>query len=126
LLDVAHNPQAAAVLDELLGDLFVPGRRLAVFGALQDKDVAGIARALDGRFDAWYLVDLASEARGFGDEALGDALQPVLGGVPVIRAGRPDEALEQVRRSAAPDDCVVVFGSFLTVGAAMNWLDRSG
>jgi dihydrofolate synthase/folylpolyglutamate synthase len=125
VLDVAHNPQAAAVLDELLGDFFVAGRRLALFGALQDKDVAGIARALVGRFDAWYLVDLASEARGFGVDALGDALQPVLDGVPVIRAGRPDEALEWVRRSAAPDDCVVVFGSFLTVGAAMNWLDRS-
>jgi len=125
VLDVAHNPQAAGVLDEMLGDVFIPGRRLAVFGALRDKDVAGIAQALRHRFDAWYLVDLASDARGFATGALAEALRHVLPNVPVIQAGPPEQALEEVQRSAAPDDCVVVFGSFLTVGAAMRWLDRS-
>lgn len=124
ILDVAHNPQAAAVLDESLGDMFIAGRRLAVFGALSDKDVGGIAQALQGRFDAWYLVDLSSESRGRSDHEIAQTLSGALESVPVIEAGTPESALSRVRDDAQSEDCIVVFGSFLTVGAAMTLLDQ--
>jgi dihydrofolate synthase/folylpolyglutamate synthase len=123
VLDVAHNTQAAAALDDLLGGLFVPGKRLAVFGALEDKDVAAIAGLLSSRFDAWYLVDLSAQPRGLAASALQDAISATLGDVPCAVNNGPVDAFETVSAAAGPDDLVVVFGSFLTAGAAVEWLD---
>ena len=56
-LDIAHNPQAAASLRDWLQSR--PKRpTLALFGALLDKDVAGVVAALDGVIDQWLLVPL--------------------------------------------------------------------
>lgn len=122
VLDVAHNTQAAEVLNDLLGDFFVPAQRVAVFGALYDKDVAGIVRVLRGRFDAWYLVDLSAQPRGLSADALAAQVSAELGDVPLVKGGPVEETLVQVVSQSAADDVIVVFGSFLTVGAAMTWL----
>jgi dihydrofolate synthase/folylpolyglutamate synthase len=123
VLDVAHNPQSVEALDAQLADLFVPGRRLAVFGALDDKDIAGIGQILRDRFDAWYLVDLSDQPRGLAAGTLESMLQPVLGGRSMVVAGPVASTLARVSIEAAADDLIVVFGSFLTVGAARDWLD---
>ena len=125
VLDVAHNPQSADVLDGLLGEFFVPGRRVAVFGALDDKDVAGIAAAVARRFDVWCLVDLSAQPRGMSATALVEALGSLIDESARITAGEPRDAFERAAALAEPDGMVVVFGSFLTVGAATEWLDRS-
>ena len=127
VLDVAHNPAAAAVLSDTLGDFFCSGRSLAVCGMLADKDAAGIAAALAGRFDAWYLVDLSKEPRGMSAAQLAERLRPVLGDTPVDTGGGVGQVMAHVAADAGAEDRVVVFGSFLTVGAAMDWLasDRS-
>ena len=126
VLDVAHNPQAAAVLSGMLGDFFTPGRRIAVCGMLADKDAAGVAAALAGRFDAWYLVDLSAEPRGQSATRLAESIRPVAGAVPLHVASTIDQTLGAVAAQSGPDDLVVVFGSFLTVGGAMAWLDGAG
>lgn len=123
VLDVAHNPQAAANLSEMLGDLFSRGRRIAVLGMLDDKDVRGVAAALRQRFDVWHLADLSAQPRGLSAEALARDLAPVVADCPVHRHPDVAAALSAVAAAAADDDLVVVFGSFLTVGAAMDWLD---
>ena len=41
ILDVAHNPHAAAYLAGRLKSLAKTGRVLAVIGMLHDKDIAG-------------------------------------------------------------------------------------
>ena len=48
ILDVAHNPAAAAVLARNLSALPSAGRTLAVCGILGDKDAGGVATALSG------------------------------------------------------------------------------
>lgn len=123
VLDVAHNPQAAGVLSDLLGDFFVPGQRLAVCGVLEDKDAAGIARALAGRFDAWHLVDLSAQPRGLSAQALAAAIAAETEEIPVLAQGALEQVLAGVSAQAGPDDVIVVFGSFLTVGATLAWLD---
>jgi len=123
VLDVAHNPQAAGVLDDMLGDFFTRGRVTAVCGMLNDKDVEGVAAALAGRFDAWYLVDLSDQARGCTSAALAERVAPVLSQVPIESGSGVAETLDRVVADAGPDDLVVVFGSFLVVGAAMAWLE---
>lgn len=124
VLDVAHNPQAAAALDDMLGDLFTPGRKIAVLGMLADKDAAGVAAALARRFDSWYLIDLSGHPRGRTADQLAEAVRPALDSVPVITGGWIDETLGQIAADSKPDDLVVVFGSFLTVAGAMAWLEQ--
>jgi len=121
VFDVAHNPQAAARLDDMLADDVVPGQRIAVFGALEDKDVAGIGSALSERFDRWYLVDLSAQPRGLSADLLRERLAGIVDTDKLQACG--DVATTLYDLQAAADDQVVVFGSFLTVGAAMDWMD---
>ena len=125
VLDVAHNPQAAAALNDMLGDLFTPGRKIAVLGMLADKDAAGVAAALAGRFDSWHLVDLSAYPRGRTAEQLAAAVRPALDRVPVITGARVEDTLTQINVDSKSDDLVVIFGSFLTVAGAMAWLERA-
>jgi len=56
VLDVAHNPQAAAMLAQNLADMGTYPATHAVFGMLRDKDIEGVCAALKGRFSAWYAA----------------------------------------------------------------------
>ncbi len=55
ILDVAHNPHAAAVLAENLDNMgFFPVTH-AVFGMLRDKDIGAVVARLGDRVDHWYI-----------------------------------------------------------------------
>ena len=58
VLDVAHNPEAAAVLAANLGDSGFAPETIAVFGMLRDKDIAGVVRAMAPRITRWHLATL--------------------------------------------------------------------
>jgi len=60
VLDVAHNPAAAqSVHDALL--LHYPDHQvLAVFSALQDKDITGIVTALAPAVSGWFCAELSA------------------------------------------------------------------
>ena len=58
ILDVAHNPAAAAVLAGALRERPGQGRTLAVLGMYRDKDAAGVATALAPVVTAWYAAGL--------------------------------------------------------------------
>ena len=124
ILDVAHNPQAAATLNDTLGDYFSRGRTIAVCGMLVDKDAAGVAAALAKRFDAWYLVDLSQQPRGLAAARLAELVRPALTETPLTIGSVVADTLADIAADAAPEDLVVVFGSFVTVGAAMEWLEN--
>lgn len=69
-LDVAHNPQAAASLADWLRQAG-GGPVQAVFGALADKDVAGVIGALQTQIEHWHLVGLdAATPRGLSAAGL--------------------------------------------------------
>ena len=120
VLDVAHNPAAAAVLAQNLRALPVTGRTFAVIGILADKDAAGVGAALKGAIDAYLAVGLEGE-RGRDAHALVQALQPALG-APLAAGAQIDAALAQARSLAQGGDRVVVLGSFHVVGPALQWL----
>jgi dihydrofolate synthase/folylpolyglutamate synthase len=119
ILDVAHNPQAAAELAANLAALPCAGRTLAVLGMLADKDMAGTIGQVSGAVDHWYPGGLAV-ARGATAAQLGDALAAA-----GVAAGRitphatVGAALAAARRAARPGDRIVVFGSFHTVAEAL-------
>jgi len=116
ILDVAHNPHAAARLRENLARLR-GGRTLAVCAMLADKDIAGVADTLADSVDAWFVAPLPGP-RGLTAQAMQAALRARLR-APVQACASVDAALEQAREQAGPDDKIVVFGSFLTVAAAL-------
>jgi dihydrofolate synthase/folylpolyglutamate synthase len=120
ILDVAHNPAAAEALAGQLASRSTSGRTIAVCGILGDKDIDGIAGALRGSFDAWIIVGLQS-ARAVPVNALAERLAKM--GVTVAGTAADVAAgCETAQTTARAGDRIVVFGSFLTVGPALEWL----
>ncbi len=58
VLDVAHNPNAVAVLTENLDAMGFFARTHAVFGAMADKDLPSMLKRIAPLVDCWYLCDL--------------------------------------------------------------------
>ncbi len=118
ILDVAHNPEAAAVLAENLAGMERYRRTLAVVGMLRDKDMVEVCRALRGRIDHWYAATL-DNPRGATAEAIARAIvQSGAGGV-IECFGSPGQALAAAQETAGEGDRIVVFGSFYTVAEVM-------
>jgi dihydrofolate synthase/folylpolyglutamate synthase len=116
LLDVAHNPAAAAMLAANLRELPVPGRTLAVCGMLGDKDVAGVLAQLRECVDDWYAASLVG-ARALDAQDL--ARRAIDSHVAMQPSGTVAEAMRRAAAAARAGDRIVVFGSFHTVGPAL-------
>jgi dihydrofolate synthase / folylpolyglutamate synthase len=117
VLDVAHNPQAAAALAATLKAHPCSGRTHAVFAMLRDKDAAGVADELRSQVHEWLLAPTGG-ARGLDAKSLADLV-----GAPEERSRCFDSvalALAAARGEAGPDDRILVFGSFVTVAEAMR------
>lgn len=121
LLDVAHNPGAARVLAAALEDLADGGRLVAVFGVLADKDLDGILEALCGVVDDWIAVP-AESPRALAQTALAARVANRCN-KPCRIVGAIDEGLRLAAELAAPDDRILVTGSFYTVGPALARLE---
>ena len=119
VLDVAHNPHAAAALAANLDAMSYHPYTHAVFGCMRDKDIGGIFKAMAPKVDHWHLCDLegsraatAAElesvlrANGYVDDADHS----------IHLHADPVAALRAAREQAGQDDRIVAFGSFLTVG----------
>jgi dihydrofolate synthase/folylpolyglutamate synthase len=119
ILDVAHNPQAAHALAENLATSGFAPETYAVCGMLRDKDIAGVLRELAPRVTRWHFATLPGP-RG----ASADALAAHLEKISVRKFASPAEALEAALGAASENDKIVVFGSFLTVGEAITWLNH--
>ena len=120
IFDVAHNPAAVAILAASLARLPRALRTLAVFAAMRDKDLAGVIAPLVPSVDAWFVTQANAE-RG----ATGDELREVLAacGAREIEVTPDVAASTAAARAAAPPGArVIVFGSFVTVGAAADAL----
>jgi len=124
VLDVAHNPQAANALAAQLADLFVPGQVHALVGMLRDKDMAQVLKTLAPRVDRWYLMDLDDQQRGASATELFAAL-PEEARDSAKLCGRPHTCLDDLEQRTGENDLVLVFGSFVTVGSAMDWLQSN-
>ena len=120
LLDVGHNPQAAAALAAALKAEPVAGRTLAVYAALADKDAAGVVEALQGQVDGWFLAGLEG-ARGQTAAQLRERLAQT-GAANATLSDTVAKALEAAVGQAGPSDRVLLFGSFHTVAEALPLL----
>ena len=125
ILDVAHNPQAARNLAANLSDSgFAPDTH-AVFGALRDKDLGGIVRALAKQITRWHLASLQGPRASTAAE-LARVLEAEGIKAPCDLHETPALAFEAARLQAGETDKIAVFGSFLTVAAVMHHLTTHG
>ena len=128
ILDVGHNPHAAAVLEQNLGNMGYFPYTYAVFGAMQDKDIAGVVARLKGEVDHWYLSALPT-ARAASTERLAQALreagvateEAADGSGTVRHFDSPEAAYAEALKQASENDRIVVFGSFYTVAGVMAY-----
>lgn len=126
ILDVAHNPHAAATLAQNLDNMGFHPYTYAIFGAMSDKDIAGILSQLTGRIDHWCLTDLplarAASAENLKKAVLDAGFQAADG--PDAQSSiecfsSPAEALGNASNRAGENDRIVVFGSFWTVAGIL-------
>lgn len=123
ILDVAHNPHAAAVLANNLDNMGFYPYTWAICGAMQDKDLVGIFSHLHDKIDHWCLTALptpraaspvqlegALRAAGYRDEPSRT----------VSAWSDPAAAYAYALEKANENDRILVFGSFYTVAGVIE------
>jgi dihydrofolate synthase/folylpolyglutamate synthase len=116
VLDVAHNPQSVGALAANLDAMGFFPRTLAVFGAMRDKDIAGLLPRIRPLVDVWHLCDLPTARAATASE-----LAAALGADAETHChASPAEAMQAAAAMADPTDRIVVFGSFFTVGGVLQ------
>ena len=126
ILDVAHNPHAAATLAQNLDNMGFHPYAYAVFGAMLDKDIEGIVTQLKTRIDHWCLTALPLPRAATGEQLkerlLEAGVHPEDGPnaeSSIMSFDSPAEAYANALSRAGENDRIVVFGSFLTVAGVM-------
>jgi dihydrofolate synthase/folylpolyglutamate synthase len=123
LVDVGHNPQAAAVLADALRNDPSAGRTFAVYAALADKDHRGVVEALAERVDGWLLAGTEETgARGLSGAALAQRL-PGTAAESARAHADVHSALQAALAQARPGDRILVFGSFHAAAQALQALN---
>jgi dihydrofolate synthase/folylpolyglutamate synthase len=128
VLDVAHNPHAAAALAQNLGNMGFHRFTYAVFGIMQDKDIDAVVEHMAPYVDHWCLAALPSPRSADVAElaALLEAKRPagaqegkLADEFSVKTFADPAAAFADATSRAGQDDRIVVFGSFYTVAGVM-------
>lgn len=118
ILDVAHNPHAAAVLAANLDQMEHVGETFLVLGMLRDKDIEAVCGKLAPKVDRWFVGSLPGP-RGAGGAEVASAARAGGARGPVTVSDTVALAFEQARVLASQADRIVVCGSFLTVAAIL-------
>jgi dihydrofolate synthase/folylpolyglutamate synthase len=122
ILDVAHNPHAAAVLADNLDNMgFYPVTH-AVFGMLRDKDIGAVVARLGARVDHWHIGSTLGPRGSSAAETAAIVRREVGGPAPPVITEHDSvaDAYVYTREHASADDRILAFGSFLTVADVMR------
>ena len=118
ILDVAHNPAAALVLaDKLIAQ---QGKTVAVAAVLEDKDWSSMVAQLNPAIDYWHIAELTGISRA----AKGQSLLKLLynAGIKGSLHDSVEQAFQLAIAKAGKTGNVVVFGSFHTVAAVLDFI----
>ena len=123
ILDVAHNRQAISALVENVRKIPCVGDTHVVIGMLKDKNHAAVFEMLAQIADHWYLAELHADRAASPSE-----LAAVLGKYDNSRNIKQfhtvSEALANAEACTRTGDRIIVTGSFVTVGSAIDYLKR--
>lgn len=121
VLDVAHNPHAAAALAVNLDAMgFFPVTH-GVCGAMEDKQLEAMFAHLSPMIDHWYFCDLPSPRAATAEQLQQRwQTQNTRQDSRSLTFKTPVNALQAALHNATQADRIVVFGSFYTVGDIME------
>lgn len=121
VLDVAHNPHAAAALALNLDAMGFFQTTHAVFGVMADKDIYTLLARLNPLIDKWYFTDLPTPRAATAADLMRDwQSQNTRKDCSGATFSNPVQALQAAIKAANPTDRIVVFGSFYTVGGILK------
>jgi len=123
IIDVAHNPQACTWLAEQVRQRAASKRVLAVCGMLSNKALAASFAPMVSVIDTWFLGECDTPRKATIAQmqaALQTASVKTCYTFTSIAA-----ALASARREANEEDLILIFGSFYTVGAALQEMDAT-
>ena len=125
VFDVAHNVESVERLVEaLLADRH-QGNTHMIFGAMADKPLHDMIRLMRPVASCWLLPSHANVPRAAQTHQLAADIRQLNPEALVSEYGSPMEAHEAALAISAPSDRIVVFGSFITVGAQLDCLQMS-
>lgn len=117
LLDVAHNPNSTHALVEFLNSHFANKKLHLILSCSRDKQYDEIGEILAPHFHSLTLTKYQNNPRSVEPQTLFDAIVSSCNNLATRTQiiVSPLEALQQVRQQAAPDDLIVVTGSFYLI-----------
>lgn len=121
VLDGAHNEHAATRLVSTWQEVYGEAKAITILGVLEDKDAAGILRALCGITSKFILVPVDS-SRTLATARLAELIAASAPGEPFLEAESLPAALEMVSAGgvAIDEGCrVLVTGSLFLIGEAL-------
>ena len=119
IFDVAHNPQAARSLSHNLKTHVVPGKTIAVFSILKDKDIFGVINELNLDIDDWFIAEIQNE-RAASIENISNTIQKINPSAHIEAFKNIQEAYQFASKEVTRNDRIIVFGSFFTVADIMK------
>ncbi len=122
VLDVAHNPAAAASVVEAFNERFSGAPVVMIFGALNDKDISKVVSTLNSLVQHWHCVQLDGSRATPVNELC--SLIETVGGSTTAHAqmaeawsSASEEVLAYNSSHPSTEAVVLVAGSFLTLTA---------
>ena len=123
-LDVAHNRESVARLAIALGQETEGQETHALFGAMADKPLHGMIELLADGVSSWHLPTHEEVARAAAPADLALLIKTISPKASVRCYPTPGMAFEGIQSASKPGDRILVFGSFVTVGAQLACLQQ--
>lgn len=122
LLDVAHNPAAAKLLFDKLHSLKITGKKIALVGFMQEKNIKDIVSYFVSEIDQWVVSSLPSQRSAKAEQLL-TALQEA-GAKNIQICANLAAALQEALQQAQNPDIIVAFGSFLLASEVLKFMEK--
>jgi dihydrofolate synthase/folylpolyglutamate synthase len=126
VLDVAHNEQAAQALADNVAAMGFHPRTVAVFGIMADKDIDAVIAAVKPRVDRWLVASLPPPRGATSTQLRARLAASGVAADAILAYEDPVAAYRAAREMASEADRILVFGSFLTVAAALAQVSGRG
>lgn len=122
VLDVAHNPAAAAFLAQRLALSEHKGNVFALMAIMADKDIAGVIDPLCDCVQQWLAAPLPQNSRAASPADVQALLQAR--GARASMTESVASGLQDLLNLSAPDDTILVLGSFFTVAEVLALVEK--
>ena len=114
IVDGAHNPAAADMLEDSVRKYFKDRRMFFIMGVFRDKDYPYIIRKLCSYAEQIIAIETPDNPRALPAEELAEAIRPCN---PHVHAEKNiTKAVEELFEMAGKDDVILSFGSLSFIG----------